>query len=136
MTPHSSEPSRTVPLWRAFRRWLPAVAAVGMGGAALGQLPLLGLEFWFERPMAYTNTRTAIGQAMSLGALLSQVPGSIHPIDSPGTWKKELIGHGNAKPAEYRAWLTEHHPALASLCGEDEDLAAAHCIALWAGLAP
>ena len=40
MTPHSSEPSRSVPLWRAFRRWLPAVAAVGMGGAALGQLPL------------------------------------------------------------------------------------------------
>lgn len=105
-------------------------------------LPVLGLEFWFERPLAgfmaggKRNVRTAVGQALSAGALLSQLPGSLHAIDSASTWKKELIGDGHAKPADYRAWLEVHHPTLATLCGSDEDLAAAHCIALWAALAP
>lgn len=105
-------------------------------------LPQVGLEFWFERPMAgflpggKRNVRTAVGQGLSGGAVLSQLPGSLHQIDSASTWKKELTGDGAAKPAGYRAWLTEHHPPLAALCAEDEDLFAASCIGLWACLAP
>lgn len=84
--------------------------------------------------MAFTNTKTAIGQGLSAGALLGCLPGT--PMEcSNSQWKKELIGRGNAKPDEYVRWLADHHPSLAALCGEDEDLAAAHCIALWAGLA-
>lgn len=101
-------------------------------------LPVLGLEFWFERPLAgflaggKRNVRTAVGQGLSGGALVGQLPGSLHQIDSASTWKKELIGDGHAKPADYRAWLEAHHPTLAALCGSDEDLAAATCIGLWA----
>lgn len=103
-----------------------------------GQLPLLGLEFWFERPVTGAgpkrNIRTAVGQGISAGALLGQLPGT--PLEVSSTqWKKELIGRGHAKPAEYVAWLADHHPSLAQACGADEDLAAAHCIALWAALA-
>lgn len=101
---------------------------------ARGALPYLGIEFWFERPMAFANTKTAIGQGMSLGALMGQLPGSIHEC-SNSQWKKELIGRGDAKPHQYQQWLKDDHPSLAALCGEDEDLAAAHCIALWAELA-
>lgn len=102
---------------------------------------IIGLEFWFERPFAgylpggKRNVRTAVGQGLSAGALLSQLPGSLHEIDSASTWKKELLGDGSAKPADYQRWLTHHHPTLTEAVGADEDLAAAHCIALWAQLA-
>jgi len=94
-----------------------------------------GLEFWFERPVTHAgprrNVRTAVGQGLSAGALLGQLPGSLHEVSNT-QWKKELIGDHHATPAVYRGWLEAHHPALAAICGEDEDLAAAHCIALWA----
>jgi hypothetical protein len=100
---------------------------------------MLGLEFWFERPVVqhgpHANVGTAVGQALSAGALLAQLPGTPCEIRAASTWKKELIGNGRAKPEQYRQWLTDNHPAFAEACGEDEDLAAAHCIALWAGLA-
>ena len=100
-----------------------------------GRLPVLGMEFWFERPVTHSgprkNIRTAVGQGLSAGALLAQLPGSLHEVSNT-QWKKELIGDHHAPPAAYRGWLTTHHPSLAAPCGSDEDLAAAHCIALWA----
>jgi hypothetical protein len=103
-----------------------------------GVLPVLGLEFWFERPVTHSgprqNIRSAVGQGISAGAVLAQLPGTPYEVSST-QWKKELIGAHHAKPADYQRWLQDHHPALAALCGEDEDLAAAHCIALWANLA-
>lgn len=101
-------------------------------------LPVLGLEFYFERPVTGAgprrNIRTAVGQGLSAGALLAQLPGSLYEVSNT-QWKKELIGDGRAKPEVYRAWLSEHHPTLAALCGQDEDLAAASCIGVWAELA-
>lgn len=84
--------------------------------------------------MVMRNTKTAIGQGLSGGALLAALPGSLHEC-SNSQWKKELTGDGRIDPDGYRAWLEANHPALASLCGEDEDLFAASCIALWAELA-
>ena len=132
----------------AGRRDYPAEADAGraLGAQCRTQLfiwfstglPVLGLEFYFERPVTHAgprkNIRTAVGQGLSAGALLGQLPGSLYEVSNT-QWKKELIGDGHAKPEVYRAWLTEHHPALAALCGQDEDLAAASCIGLWAELA-
>lgn len=94
------------------------------------------LRFRFERPMAVMSIKTAIGQAFSAGALLSQLVPYGHATEcSNSQWKKELIGHGRADKDTIRAWLASHHPALAEVCGEDQDLVDAHCIALWAELA-
>lgn len=101
----------------------------------------LRAQFYFERPLVgrpHGNSRTAIGQGLSAGAVLSQIfpLGDLHQIDNSATWKKELIGHGHSDKDRCRAWLQEHHPALAAVCGQDQDLIDAHCIALWAQLAP
>lgn len=95
------------------------------------------IRFFYERPIVgrpHGNTRTAVGQALSAGAVTSQLfPfGSFTQIENSSTWKKELCGHGHSGKADVRAWLEAHHPALAEACGEDQDLVDAHCIALWA----
>lgn len=94
------------------------------------------VTFYFERPMAFKSVKTAIGQAFSAGAVFS----SLRPYGpcvelSNTTWKKELVGHGNADKDRCRDWLQTHHPALAETCGQDQDLVDAHCIALWSDLA-
>lgn len=109
-----------------------------MAAVAEGRLPLLGIELFYERPVTGAgpkrNIRTAVGQGISAGAALAHLPGTPYEVSST-QWKKELIGSAHAKPDVYQRWLADHHPALAEACGADEDLAAAHCIALWAALA-
>lgn len=109
-------------------------AALAMSRA--GFLPGHAVKFYFERPMSFKSARTAIGQAFSAGAVFSQLVPFGHAIElSNTTWKKELIGHGNADKDTCRGWLEGNYPALAEICGEDQDLVDAHCIALWAELA-
>lgn len=98
-------------------------------------------RFYFERPIGRyktPNPRTLAGQCLSAGALLAHIMpvGTITSIEQSSLWKKELIGDGSAGKPECRAWLEAHHPALAAVCGKDKDLVDAHCIALWAALAP
>lgn len=86
-----------------------------------GGLPLL---FVAERPFLRTarpNVQTAVGMALSAGAALGQLPGRVSLVRHPSMWKKALCGNGNADKAEVRRVVTEREPALAALCGEDED---------------
>lgn len=47
------------------------------------------------------------------------------------TWKREVVGNGNASKAEAAAWLATHHPVLADVAGDDQDLVDAACVALY-----
>ena len=47
------------------------------------------------------------------------------------TWKKELIGMGNASKPAITQWLKDHHPRYSAICGEDQDLIDATCVALY-----
>lgn len=89
-------------------------------------------EFFAERPFPRThgkgaNPRTAVGQALSLGALATHLPGRL-TAHEPRIWKKELLGNGNAGKDVIRTWLTTHRPALAAAAGS-QDLCDAFCIA-------
>jgi hypothetical protein len=46
------------------------------------------------------------------------------------TWKKELIGNGNAPKPFVAQWLKDHHPGYSAICAEDQDLIDATCVAL------
>jgi hypothetical protein len=47
------------------------------------------------------------------------------------TWKKDVVGHGGADKDRVRGWLEVHHPDLAGLAGDDQDLVDASCVALY-----
>lgn len=87
---------------------------------------------WVEAPFVgrgNANSRTAIRLGMTVGAVLARHAGPAHVVDQ-STWKHEVIGDGSAGKPAVRAWLEGHHPALAALCGESQDLVDATCIAL------
>ena len=89
-------------------------------------------EIWVELPFVgrgNSNIRTAIRLGMTVGAVLACHAGPAHVVDQ-ATWKASVIGNGNAGKPAVRTWLEEHHPALATLCGESQDLVDANCIAL------
>lgn len=108
-----------------------------LAGVSGGRFSILGHHYVYERPVTLrgpkANVRTAVGQSLSAGALLCQLPGSNQEC-SASQWKEELLGDGAAKPADYVAWFQEHHPALAAAYEQDENLVAAHCIGVWAAL--
>lgn len=47
------------------------------------------------------------------------------------TWKKAVVGNGNAKKDDTAAWLAAAHPSLRRLCGDDQDLMDAAGVALY-----
>ena len=47
------------------------------------------------------------------------------------TWKKAVVGNGNASKDDTRAWLEVAHPVLSALCGDDQDLVDAAGVALY-----
>lgn len=49
------------------------------------------------------------------------------PVSS---WKKETVGNGNAGKQDVRDWLDAAHPQVAAVCGHDQDLYDATCVAL------
>lgn len=48
-----------------------------------------------------------------------------------GTWKKQVVGKGNATKEEVSTWLEVDHSAYSALCGDDQNLRDAACIALY-----
>lgn len=47
------------------------------------------------------------------------------------SWKKAVVGHGGADKDKVKSWLIDHHPLLAELAGDDQDLVDAACVALY-----
>ena len=47
------------------------------------------------------------------------------------TWKKDVVGNGNAGKDDTKSWLAAYHPVLTDLCGDDQDLVDAAGVALY-----
>lgn len=93
-----------------------------------------GHHFFVERPVTLRgrkqNIRTAVGQGLSAGAVISYLPGVTHVVEN-SQWKLEVVGNGHADKAEVRRWLEDRQPALAALCAGSEDGADAFCLSLY-----
>lgn len=50
------------------------------------------------------------------------------PVSS---WKKEVVGNGAADKQRVHAWIDQNHPEIAALCGGDQDLYDAACVAIY-----
>jgi Holliday junction resolvasome RuvABC endonuclease subunit len=105
----------------------------------------LGVQHWcVESPIAggNGNVQTALKMAMTAGALLAGI-GYEATVDlvPPSTWKKEVIGHGNASKPDVAAWLEKRWPFLHAQAakaggrsGPTQDCVDATCLAICASL--
>jgi Holliday junction resolvasome RuvABC endonuclease subunit len=92
---------------------------------------------WIEDTIIGNNRKYSIGLAQTMGAVLSDL-GQVRlhngcdtrTVDNK-TWKKELVGNGNASKEQVQNYIREVHPVYAPLCGDDQDLYDACCIALY-----
>ena len=89
-----------------------------------------------ERPIqgASRNVRVGLAMAMVAGAIThaAHQTGSETILVEPATWKKAVVGRGNADKASITAWLQHSHSYYAHRCGKSQDLVDATCLALYA----
>lgn len=96
---------------------------------------------WVESPIMgmSRNAQTMASMSMMAGVLLyaCEAGESKSTLIAPSTWKKEVIGRGNATKDDAALWLKANSPQSFALCmvnGRlDQDLVDATCIAV-AGL--
>lgn len=80
------------------------------------------------------NLRSSLLIAQICGVMMSVCAASgmehvyLVPVSS---WKKGSVGSGNADKQRVSTWLNENHPKIASICGRDQDLIDAACIAIY-----
>jgi Holliday junction resolvasome RuvABC endonuclease subunit len=79
------------------------------------------------------NVRVGIQLGMVAGALAvaARQAGADVIFAEPATWKKAVVGFGNANKADVSAFLEGHHPRLYAKC-PSQDMVDATCIALYA----
>jgi Holliday junction resolvasome RuvABC endonuclease subunit len=85
---------------------------------------------YVEKPLVGRGVAASLQIAQIAGAVLSHlsVPTYFVPV---GTWKKAVTGNGNAPKGLVGNTLRELHPGYSQLCGGDQDLVDATCIALY-----
>lgn len=87
---------------------------------------------FMESVIVGNNRKYSIGLAEVAGALMSNTPDPLpetHRIDNK-TWKKQLIGNGNATKQDIALWLKTEYPRYSLQCAGDQDRVDATCIAL------
>jgi Holliday junction resolvasome RuvABC endonuclease subunit len=95
---------------------------------------------WIEDTIIGNNRKYSIGLAQSMGAVLSAMAqlrlsqGLDTRVVDNKTWKKDVVGSGNADKTAIKHYIDVTHPSYAPLCGADEDLYDAACVGLY-GLA-
>ena len=114
-------------------------------GDNLGALDVLAETLWnavirthaervlIESPIqgGSRNVRVGISLGMVAGAIsvAARQAGASVELVPPSSWKKAVVGHGNANKDDVAAHLAAHHPHLHKLC-TSQDLIDATCIAL------
>jgi len=88
-----------------------------------------------EEPLIGRGTQASLQVAHTFGAVLATL-GDTHTHTSVytvpvATWKKEVVGKGNANKEAVRMWLEETYPAYAVKCGGNQDRIDAACIGLY-----
>lgn len=94
---------------------------------------LLGGDILYvEEPVVagVRNLRTSLKIAQNAGSVFagSSIPATFVPVSS---WKKQIIGKGNAKKEEIAQFLKENHYEMWANCNEDQNLIDATCVALY-----
>ena len=87
---------------------------------------------WIEDTIIGNNRKYSLQLTEVRGAVMSALAMDfdVRLVDNK-TWKKQVVGNGNANKDSIRDYIHVTHPAYAPLCGSDQDLYDATCIALY-----
>jgi Holliday junction resolvasome RuvABC endonuclease subunit len=95
---------------------------------------------FIEDVLIGNNRKYSLQLAQSLGAVLSSLgllsleqPLDVHLVNV-STWKKDVVGSGNASKEDVRNYIHEIHSAYAVSCGSDQDRYDAACIGYYGHL--
>jgi Holliday junction resolvasome RuvABC endonuclease subunit len=86
---------------------------------------------YMESPLVGVGgVHSTVVQAQVGGAVMAAVRNSATPLHmvNVGTWKKQVLGKGNAKKPEVAEWLEKNWPAAYHEANGDQDLIDAACI--------
>lgn len=86
---------------------------------------------FIEEPLVGRNVRGSLQIAQTAGAVMSRNPDKPIYLVPVSSWKKEVLGAGNADKSSVSTWLDSHHPAYAVRCGTNQDRIDAVCIGLY-----
>jgi Holliday junction resolvasome RuvABC endonuclease subunit len=95
---------------------------------------------WVEDVLVGNNHKYSLALAETKGAVLAGLAqlrlarGTDVRTVPVGTWKREVVGSGNATKERVQNYIRETHPAYAPLCGDDQDLYDASCVGLYGHL--
>ena len=85
---------------------------------------------YIEEPVVGRGVRASLQVAQTTGAVMSHLSVSSYFVNI-SSWKKTVVGAGNASKGLVGTTLLKLHPRYSSLCGRDQDLIDATCIALY-----
>jgi Holliday junction resolvasome RuvABC endonuclease subunit len=87
---------------------------------------------WIEDTLVGNNVKYSIQLTEVRGAVMAALASSADVrLVNVGTWKKDVVGDGHANKDSVRDYIHVTHGAYAPLCGDDQDLYDACCIALY-----
>lgn len=86
---------------------------------------------WIEDTLIGNNRKYSLSLTETKGAVMAAlaIAADVRLVDN-NTWKKQVVGHGRASKDEVRDYIDVTYPAYAPLCGDNQDLYDAACIAL------
>lgn len=87
-------------------------------------------KIYMEEPVVGRNIRSTIVQAQVGGAVMAAAAntGTWLELVNVNSWKKQVVGKGNAGKPEVASWLEENWPKAYNLAAGDQDLIDASAI--------
>lgn len=88
---------------------------------------------WLEEPVMGKSVRPTIVQSYVSGMVqgtVARTGARIHLVNNK-TWKKVVVGNGNASKEDTTAFLKRHFPSCVRICGADQDLYDAAGLAIY-----
>lgn len=100
-----------------------------------GGLLFAQMHLWVEEAYLsngpHANQTTTIGMAETVGCVLGAEKWGKAEKIGQSSWKKGLLGDGNASKDEIADWLATNRPDLFAKCAASQDMIDAMCIGLY-----
>lgn len=100
-------------------------------------VPMPTVYAFLEEPVVVPrNIRSTMVQAKVHGAIVAGLKSSVNRVGPvatvvPPSWKKDVVGKGNATKQEIAAFVATHWPYLYEVADKDQDLLDAACINIY-----
>lgn len=88
---------------------------------------------WIEDTLIGNNRKYSIALSQTMGAVLSHLSHKNIYLVNVSTWKKKVVGSGNAAKNTVQNYMWQRDSAYAELCARDQDRFDAACIG-WYGV--